>query len=116
MRRLPRSSIISKSRRWPKGAERLLADSGWLPEPLRTTDAQIGGGSAQSKASTDALPAFLADVEVRGIRPMPRSRLAPSPRLQGALAAPHSSNLRSPAAGLFSCRRSRRLASLLRRE
>jgi ParB family chromosome partitioning protein len=49
-----------------KEAERLLADTGWLPEPLRTTDAQIGGGSAESEASTDALPAFLADAEDGG--------------------------------------------------
>ncbi|WP_413993317.1 ParB/RepB/Spo0J family partition protein [Labrys okinawensis] len=41
-----------------KEAERLLADTGWLPEPLRMTDAcdepadQAGGG--------DALPAFLS--------------------------------------------------------
>jgi len=37
-----------------------------LPEPLRTTDAQTGGGSAESEASTDALPAFLADAEDGG--------------------------------------------------
>jgi hypothetical protein len=42
------------------------ADTGWLPEPLRTTDAQTGGGSAESEASTDALPAFLADAEDGG--------------------------------------------------
>jgi ParB family transcriptional regulator, chromosome partitioning protein len=44
-----------------KEAERLLADTGWLPELLRTTDAQIGGGSAEY-----ALPAFLADAEDGG--------------------------------------------------
>jgi len=49
-----------------KESERLLADTGWLPKPLRTTDAQIGGGSAESEASTDALPAFLADAEDGG--------------------------------------------------
>jgi ParB family transcriptional regulator, chromosome partitioning protein len=46
-----------------KEAERLLADTGWLPEPLRTTDAQVGSGDAESETSTDALPAFLADAE-----------------------------------------------------
>jgi ParB family chromosome partitioning protein len=44
-------------------AERLLTDTGWLPEPLRTTDAQVGCGDAESETSTDALPAFLADAE-----------------------------------------------------
>jgi len=44
-----------------KEAERLLADTGWLPEPLRTTDAQVGSGNAGSETSADALPAFLAD-------------------------------------------------------
>lgn len=46
-----------------KQAERLLTDMGWLPEPLRTTDAQIGSGNAESEVSTDALRAFLADAE-----------------------------------------------------
>ena len=46
-----------------KEAERLLADTGWLPESLRTTDAPIGSGNAQSETSTDALPAFLADAD-----------------------------------------------------
>ncbi len=46
-----------------KEAERLLADTAWLPEPLRTTDAEIDSGHAESEASTDALPAFLADAE-----------------------------------------------------
>jgi ParB family chromosome partitioning protein len=42
-----------------KEAGRLLADTGWLPEPLRTPDAQTvePGGDA----GADALPAFLAD-------------------------------------------------------
>jgi hypothetical protein len=34
-----------------------------FPEPLRTTDAQVGRGDAESETSTDALPAFLADGE-----------------------------------------------------
>lgn len=46
-----------------KEAERLLADTGWLPEPLRTTSAAIGSGNAETETSTDALPAFLADAE-----------------------------------------------------
>jgi ParB family transcriptional regulator, chromosome partitioning protein len=46
-----------------KEAERLLADTGWLPEPLRATDAPIGSGDAESETSTDTLPAFLADGE-----------------------------------------------------
>jgi ParB family transcriptional regulator, chromosome partitioning protein len=46
-----------------KEAERLLADMGWLPEPLRTADAPIGSDNAESETSTDALPAFLADGE-----------------------------------------------------
>ena len=42
-----------------KEAERLLADTGWLPEPLRTPPAEI----AAPEPATDAadLPAFLAD-------------------------------------------------------
>jgi ParB family transcriptional regulator, chromosome partitioning protein len=46
-----------------KEAERLLADTGWLPEPLRTTDAGIVSGNAEMETSTDALPAVLADGE-----------------------------------------------------
>ena len=46
-----------------KEAERLLADTGWLPEPLRTTDAPITSDNDESQTSTDALPAFLADAE-----------------------------------------------------
>lgn len=56
-----------------KEAERLLADSGWLPEPLRLTpidDASAETGTENSAAEThdgaepdaDALPAFLSDV------------------------------------------------------
>jgi ParB family chromosome partitioning protein len=46
-----------------KEAERLLADTGWLPEPLRTTDAGIDSGNTETETSTDALPAFLAGGE-----------------------------------------------------
>jgi ParB family chromosome partitioning protein len=44
-----------------KEAERLLAGTGWVPEPLRTSDAQ-----AEPEAGADALPAFLADGEQDG--------------------------------------------------
>ncbi len=46
-----------------KEAERLLADSGWLPEPLRPTDAGVETDSepAVQDAGDDALPAFLSD-------------------------------------------------------
>ncbi len=51
-----------------KEAERLLADSGWLPEPLRLAD--LGGEADASiepkglsvAGEADALPAFLADM------------------------------------------------------
>jgi ParB family chromosome partitioning protein len=47
-----------------KEAERLLAGTGWLPEPLRTTD----GATAETDAGARAepLPAFLADGEEEG--------------------------------------------------
>ncbi|PYE87561.1 ParB/RepB/Spo0J family partition protein [Phyllobacterium leguminum] len=45
-----------------KEAERLLADSGWLPEPLRRSDACNQGGSS------DTLPAFLSeDIDEDGL-------------------------------------------------
>jgi ParB family chromosome partitioning protein len=40
-------------------AERLLAGTGWVPEPLRTSDAR----SAEGESSAETLPAFLADGE-----------------------------------------------------
>ena len=46
-----------------KEAERLLAGTGWLPEPLRTTDARPTESDGQSEAGADPLPAFLADGE-----------------------------------------------------
>jgi ParB family transcriptional regulator, chromosome partitioning protein len=49
-----------------KEAERLLADTGWLPEALRTGDAQVAEVDAQPEAQTDALPAFLAEDEDGG--------------------------------------------------
>jgi ParB family chromosome partitioning protein len=42
-------------------AERLLAKTGWLPEPLRTPAAQPAEGESESGA--EALPAFLGDGE-----------------------------------------------------
>ena len=42
-------------------AERLLAGTGWVPEPLRTPDAQSAQVEAESAA--EPLPAFLADGE-----------------------------------------------------
>jgi ParB family transcriptional regulator, chromosome partitioning protein len=44
-------------------AERLLADTGWLPEPLRTTNVPIASGNGETDTSADPLPAFLADAE-----------------------------------------------------
>ena len=45
-----------------KEAERLLAGSGWLPEPLRTADDQTFV-EADETAEPEALPAFLTDDE-----------------------------------------------------
>ena len=43
-----------------KEAERLLADSGWLPEPLRLTEVEPATGSAvEGDGETEALPEFL---------------------------------------------------------
>jgi ParB family chromosome partitioning protein len=46
-----------------KEAERLLANSGWLPEPLRPTAAieEATGTDSDQESSDIALPAFLAD-------------------------------------------------------
>ena len=46
-----------------KEAERLLADTGWLPEPLRLADVDgaIGGEPADQNGADAALPAFLTD-------------------------------------------------------
>ena len=46
-----------------KEAERLLADTGWLPEPLRLADVDgaIGGEPADQNDDDAALPAFLTD-------------------------------------------------------
>jgi ParB family transcriptional regulator, chromosome partitioning protein len=42
-----------------KEGERLLAGTGWLPEPLRTTDGATA--EADAGAGAEPLPAFLAD-------------------------------------------------------
>jgi ParB family transcriptional regulator, chromosome partitioning protein len=49
-----------------KEAERLLAGTGWLPEPLRTADAQAAEVDAEPEAGADSLPAFLAEGEDGG--------------------------------------------------
>jgi ParB family transcriptional regulator, chromosome partitioning protein len=49
-----------------KESERLLADTGWLPEPLRTVDAQVTEGDGKPEGGADPLPAFLADGEDDG--------------------------------------------------
>ena len=47
-----------------KEAERLLADTGWLPEPLRPADPDATSTADASETDgDDALPAFLADDE-----------------------------------------------------
>jgi ParB family chromosome partitioning protein len=43
-----------------KEAERLLAGSGWLPEPLRMTEAEDEADTQPAKDDGEALPAFLA--------------------------------------------------------
>jgi ParB family chromosome partitioning protein len=48
-----------------KEAERLLANTGWLPEPLRTAEAQAAEVDAEP-AQPDSLPAFLAEGEDGG--------------------------------------------------
>jgi ParB family chromosome partitioning protein len=47
-----------------KEAERLLDGTGWLPEPLRTPEAEgAGAADADVHGDEDALPAFLSDDE-----------------------------------------------------
>jgi ParB family chromosome partitioning protein len=70
-----------KKGKMAKEAERLLADSGWLPEPLRLTD----GDSAAEIASTDgeagALPEFLASA---GGETAPNDAEEPQPQVAAA--------------------------------
>jgi ParB family transcriptional regulator, chromosome partitioning protein len=49
-----------------KEAERLLAGMGWLPELLRTSDAQVAEIDGEPEAGPDPLPAFLADDDEDG--------------------------------------------------
>jgi ParB family chromosome partitioning protein len=49
-----------------KEAERLLAGTGWLPEPLRTSDAQVAQIDGEPDVGANPLPAFLADGEEDG--------------------------------------------------
>jgi ParB family chromosome partitioning protein len=44
-----------------KEAERLLDGTGWLPEPLRTLEAEPAVDEPAAEVEADALPAFLAD-------------------------------------------------------
>lgn len=45
-------------------AERLLADTGWLPEPLRSADPGVTTSvDASGGEGEEALPAFLVDDE-----------------------------------------------------
>ena len=46
-----------------KEAERLLADSGWLPEPLRLPALDDDVSSGANSGESETLPAFLADQE-----------------------------------------------------
>ena len=46
-----------------KEAERLLADSGWLPEPLRLPALDDDVSSGANSGESETLPAFLADEE-----------------------------------------------------
>ncbi|PIO99495.1 ParB/RepB/Spo0J family partition protein [Pleomorphomonas carboxyditropha] len=46
-----------------KEAERLLADTGWLPEPLRLIDHDEPVDAVAAEEGDEALPAFLADDE-----------------------------------------------------
>jgi ParB family chromosome partitioning protein len=63
-------------------AERLLAETGWLPEPLRliTRDGEAGGSDGPVPdmdvlEEADALPAFLAvDVDTREDDPLGEAR------------------------------------------
>ena len=52
-----------------KEAERLLADTGWVPEPLRGTTAEPEPEPASGGADVEALPDFLADDEEAGSEP-----------------------------------------------
>ena len=46
-----------------KEAERLLGGTSWLPEPLRTREADVSDSDDESESAAQPLPAFLADEE-----------------------------------------------------
>lgn len=63
-----------------KEAERLLADTGWLPEPLRPAGGDLAAIAPNAQApETDAVPAFLA-----GAKPETGSAEAAEPRTVAA--------------------------------
>jgi ParB family transcriptional regulator, chromosome partitioning protein len=47
-----------------KEAERLLDGTGWLPEPLRTQEAESVVNQPAAEVEAAALPAFLDDAKV----------------------------------------------------
>jgi hypothetical protein len=59
-----------------KEAERLLAGTRWLPEPLRTPCAQVTAIEPEGDADAAGLPAFLADGEDDGAPRRPGSPIA----------------------------------------
>ena len=61
----PSAQLIDhlKKAEMAKEAERLLAGTGWLPEPLRTTEAVAADTTDGTAAQAETLPAFLADDE-----------------------------------------------------
>jgi len=65
----------------PREVGRLLASTGWVPEPLRTPDAQ--SAEVEAKSSAEDPPAFLSDGEddEAGDQrpPIPRSRMPSLP-------------------------------------
>jgi ParB family chromosome partitioning protein len=60
-------------------AERLLAGSRWLPEPLRTAAAHEGEVTAEAGIEAESLPAFLADEDGADEEPSSDSEEAQSP-------------------------------------
>ena len=60
------AQLIDHLKKPAKEAERLLAGTGWLPEPLRTSVAQVAEIDGEPEAGTDPLPAFLADGDEDG--------------------------------------------------
>jgi ParB family chromosome partitioning protein len=54
-----------------KEVERLLASTGWLPEALQTTDAQVTEIGGKPEVGADSLPALLADGQEGADGPTP---------------------------------------------